>query len=158
MGVVTRDDGWRVPDELWAKMQPLLPPRPAHPLGCHNPRTPDRRAMDAIFLVLRTGMQWRALKATRLCGPSSAYRRYREWLAAGVFQEFWRQGLLMYDALVGIAWEWLAADGAQGKAPLGGEKNGPQSYGPREEGEQAECAHGRKGSPHWAGRRWRQHE
>ncbi len=51
MGVVTRDDGWRVPDELWAKMQPLLPARPAHPLGCRNPRTPDRRAMDAIFLV-----------------------------------------------------------------------------------------------------------
>ncbi len=27
MGLVTQDDGWRVPDELWAKMQPLLPPR-----------------------------------------------------------------------------------------------------------------------------------
>ncbi len=35
----------------------LLPPRPEHPLGCHNPRTLDRRAMDAILLVLRTGMQ-----------------------------------------------------------------------------------------------------
>ena len=158
MGVVTRDDGWRVPDELWAKMEPLLPARPAHPLGCHNPRTPDRRAMDGIFLVLRTGMQWRALKATRLCGPSSAYRRYREWLAAGVFQEFWRQGLLMYDALVGIAWDWLAADGAQGKAPLGGEKNGPQSHGPREEGKQAERAHGRQRSTRWTGHRWSQHE
>jgi transposase len=50
-----RDDGWRLPDELRAKMEPLLPPRPAHPLGCHNPRVPDRAAMDAIFFVLRTG-------------------------------------------------------------------------------------------------------
>lgn len=46
--------------------------------------------MDAILLVLRTGMQWQALKATGICHPSSAYRRFREWLSAGVFHEFWR--------------------------------------------------------------------
>jgi putative transposase len=40
-----------------------------------------------------------------------------------VFHEFWRQGLLSYDGLVGIDWEWLSADGAM--APLGGEKTGP---------------------------------
>ncbi len=125
MGLVTRDDGWRTPDELWAKMEPLLPPRPPHPLGCHNPRVPDRRAMDAILLVLRTGMQWQALKATGICHPSSAYRRFREWAEAGVFREFWRQGLLAYAAVAGINWEWLAMDGAMGKAPLGGQKTGP---------------------------------
>src|SRR5215217_5784723 len=59
-----RDDGWRLPDDLWARMEPLLPPRPAHPLGCHNPRVPDRAAMDAIFFVLRTGCQWNALNET----------------------------------------------------------------------------------------------
>ncbi len=125
MGIAKRDDGWRLPDELWAKMAPLLPPRPEHPLGCHNPRVPDRLAMDAILLVLRTGMQWHALKATSLCHPSSAYRRFREWLEAGVFSELWRQGLVAYEALVGIKWRWLAMDGAMGKAPLGGEKTGP---------------------------------
>ena len=105
MGLVTQNDGWRMPDELWAKMEPLLPPRPPHPLGCHNPRTPDRRAMEGILLVPRTGMQWRALKATGIRGPSSAYRRFREWLEAGVFREFWRQGLLAYEALAGIDWK-----------------------------------------------------
>jgi transposase len=44
--------------------EPLLPPRPSHPLGCHNPRVPDRDAMNAILLVLRTGVQWNALDAT----------------------------------------------------------------------------------------------
>lgn len=29
--------------------------------------------MDAILLVLLTGMQWEALKATGICHPSSAY-------------------------------------------------------------------------------------
>jgi hypothetical protein len=43
----------------------------------------------------------------------------------GVFHEIWRQGLLEYDDVVGIDWEWLAADGAMGKAPLGGPKTGP---------------------------------
>lgn len=67
MGLVNRDDGWRVPDWLWERMQPLLPARPEHPLGCHNPRVPDREAMNAILLVLRTGMQWNALNATGIC-------------------------------------------------------------------------------------------
>lgn len=83
MGLVKKDDGWRMPDELWAKLEPLLPPRPEHPLGYHNPRVPDRQAMDAILLVLRASMQWGALRAAGICHPSSAYRRFREWLAAG---------------------------------------------------------------------------
>jgi hypothetical protein len=58
MGMVKQDDGWRLPDELWEQMAPLLPPRKPHPLGCHNPRVPDRAAMNAIFFVLRTGCQW----------------------------------------------------------------------------------------------------
>src|SRR5689334_25426363 len=74
-----RDDGWRLPDDLWVKMEPLLPPRPKHKLGCHNPRVPDRAAMDAIFFVLRTGCQWNALKETRICSSSSAHRRFQEW-------------------------------------------------------------------------------
>ena len=65
MGLVDRDDGWRMPDWLWEQIEPLLPARLGHPLGCHNPRVPDRDAMDAILLVLRTGMQWNALNVDR---------------------------------------------------------------------------------------------
>ena len=86
MGMVKQDDGWRLPDELWEQMAPLLPPRKPHPLGCHNPRVPDRAAMNAIFFVLRTGCQWNALNATGICPSTSAYRRFREWLDAGVFE------------------------------------------------------------------------
>ena len=83
MRLVARDDGWRIPDEVWERMEPLLPPRPAHPLGCHNPRVPDREAMNAILLVLRTGMQWNALTATGMCSSSSAHRRFQEWAKGG---------------------------------------------------------------------------
>jgi transposase len=81
--------------------------------------------MDAILLVLRTGMQWNALDAIGVCNSSTAHRRFQEWERAGVFHEIWRQGLLDYDEQVGIDWSWLAADGAMTKAPLGGPKTGP---------------------------------
>ncbi len=137
MGQMIQDSGWRIPDALWEQMVVLLPPRPRHPLGCHNPRVPDRAAMDAIFFVLRTGSQWGALSATGICSKSSAHRRFTEWVEAGVFHEFWRRGLLSYDGLVGIDWEWLSADGAMTKAPLGGEKNRPQPDRPGQAGDQA---------------------
>jgi|SRR5579862_7569037 len=123
MGLVAKDDDWRIPDELWRQMEPLLPPPKPHPNGGHNPRVPNRSAMDAILFVLRTGCQWNALDATGICSCSSAYRRFREWVDAGVFQEFWMQGLLNYDGLKGLNWSWLSLDGAMSKAPLGGEKN-----------------------------------
>lgn len=63
------------------------------PVGCHRPRVPNRTAMDAILLVLRTGMQWNALDGTGLCSCSSAYRRFREWMDADVFGAFWRLGV-----------------------------------------------------------------
>jgi transposase len=109
-------------------MEPLLPARKPHPLGCHNPRVPDRAAMNAILFVLRTGCQWNALNGTGLCSSSSAHRRFLEWTEAGVFLELWRLGLLVYDDLKGIDWSWLSMDGAMSKAPLGGEKNRPQSH------------------------------
>src|SRR3954467_2905582 len=118
------DDQWRIPDALWERIETLLPPRPAHPLGCHNPRVADRRAMDGIFFVLRTGCQWNALNATGICSSSSAHRRFQEWTSAGVFVTLWATGLQEYDALVGLDWSWVAMDGAMTKAPLGGERTG----------------------------------
>ena len=122
MGVVTKDDGWRLNDKLWKQLETLLPARKAHPLGCHNPRVPDRDAMNGILFVLRTGCQWNALDATGICSCSSAYRRFREWSEAGVFENLWRKGLTRYDGLKGIDWSWLSMDGAMTKAPLAGSK------------------------------------
>jgi transposase len=147
---------WRTPDALWAEIAPLLPPGKPHPLGCHNPRVDDRRAMDAIFFRLRTGCRWNALSATGLCSSSSAHRRFQEWTAAGVFHELWRRGLTEYDALRGIDWSWLAADGAITKAPLGGENHRAEPHGPRQAGREAQRAHGGQRGTHRAGGRRRQ--
>ena len=112
MGLVVKDDGWRIPDELWQDMERFLPPRKAHPLGCHRPPVPAREAMNAILFVLRTGCQWAALDGTGICKHSSAHRHFQAWVAAGVFEQFWIYGLLCHEKLRGIQWDWLALDGA----------------------------------------------
>lgn len=123
MGITGKGSGWQISDALWKQIEPLLPPRKKHPLGCHNPRVPDRAAMTGIFFVLRTGCQWEALDATGICKHSSAHRRFTEWTKAGVFKKLWKNSLLEYDAVKGIDWRWLSMDGAMTKAPLGGEKD-----------------------------------
>ncbi len=112
MNLPNASQSWRMPDELWKKVKPFLPPDKPHPLGCHRPRVDDRKAMDAIFYRLRTGCQWKALDATWMCSGSSAHRRFQEWTRAGMFQRLWAQGLLDYDEMKGNEWEWQAMDGA----------------------------------------------
>jgi transposase len=110
-------DAWRLPDRLWAMMEPLLPPRPGRPRG-GRPPVPARRAMEAIWFVMRTGCPWRALNATTLCSSATAERRFREWKEAGVFERLHRASLDAAHAAGAVDWGFLAVDGHHVKAPL----------------------------------------
>lgn len=78
------DDAWRIPDEVWAAIEPLLSSRCSCPKGGRL-RMPDRQAMDAVFSVMRTGCRWKALP--RGVGASSTVsNRFRAWACAGVFE------------------------------------------------------------------------
>ncbi len=130
--------GFRISDELWAILEPLLPKWVnTHRFGGGKPRVPDRRCADAIFYVLRTGCQWEALNQTELCAKSTAHDRFQAWVEAGVFLKLWQTGLERFDELQGIDWDWLSMDGAMTKAPLGGEKNRAQSNRSRQTWSQA---------------------
>jgi transposase len=121
---------FEVSDELWARIEPLLPEhKNTHRFGGGRPRKPDRVCMNAIFFVLRTGCQWNALSATGICPSSTAHDRFQQWVADGVFWRMWCLGLMEYDEVKGIDWDWLSADGAMTKAPLGGKKNRPEPHG-----------------------------
>ena len=148
-----RDDQWRIPDELWERIEPLLPPSKPHPLGCHKPRTPHRKIMDAIFFVLRTGCQWKALDATGICSGSVAHYWFQEWTRAAVFERLWALGLKEYEASKGIQWAWQSMDGAMTKAPLGGEKNREKPHRSRQGRNQAQPVDRRRGHSRGAGRR-----
>jgi len=69
------DDGCRVPDELWERMQPLSPPGKPHPWSVYQKRVDDRQLLKGILFALRTGCQWEALNANRICKRSTAHDR-----------------------------------------------------------------------------------
>ena len=134
---------YQVSDELWAKIQQLLPERVnTHRFGGGRPPADDRMCLNAILFVLRTGCQWNALNATGICPSSTAHDRFQQWVQAGVFERLWAAGLLEYDKLKGVDWAWQSMDGAMTKAPLGGEKKRPQPHGQGQERRQAKSADG----------------
>jgi putative transposase len=90
--------------------------------------------MNAILMVLRTGMQWNALDAPGICNSKTAHRRFQEWRAAGVFHEIWRQGLLEYDEKIGIDWSFMAADGAMTQGAARRPENRRKPNGQSEKG------------------------
>ena len=140
--------GYRLPDELWARLEPLLPEwvNP-HPLGGGRPRRADRDCADGIFFVLRTGCQWEALNATGLCPHSTAHDRFQQWVEAGVWQQLWAVLLEEYDELHGLDWSYLSVDGSMTKAPLAalGEKKRAQPDGPGQAGRKTQRGHGSRG-------------
>ncbi len=149
--------GFRISDELWAVLEPLLPKHVnTHRFGGGRPRVPDRQCADAIFYVLRTGCQWEALNQTELCAKSTAHDRFQTWVEAGVFLKLWQAGVAQFDELQGIDWQWLSMDGAMTKAPLGGEKDGAQSDRPRQARRQTQSVDGGTRRADRLGRGWRQ--
>jgi len=121
---------FRISDALWAVLEAEVPVHEnRHRFGGGRPRKPDRICADGIFYVLRTGCQWKALDETDICRGSTAHDRFQEWVEAGVFLRLWQAGIEQFDELKGIDWAWLSlaqrAPRAMTKAPLGGEKIGP---------------------------------
>lgn len=126
-----------MPEELWARMKILIPVRPRTTPRGGRPRIQDKKPIaDAIFYKMRTGCQWNAIPRT--FGASSTIHDYfQEWVELGIFERMWELALEEYDDLVGVSWKHQSIDSAMVKAPLGGEKNRPQSHRPRQDRLQA---------------------
>lgn len=76
-----------VPDGLWARIEPLLPPHPpAGPRG-GRPWVSDRACLAGILFVLRSGIAWNLLPAEFGVGKMSCWRRLVAWKKAGVWQK-----------------------------------------------------------------------
>ncbi|MEU3985690.1 IS5 family transposase [Streptomyces sp. NPDC026672] len=76
-----------VPDDLWDRVAPLLPPRPLRRRR-YPGRLPadDRAALRGIMYVLRTGVSWADVPTEAIGrGGVTCWRRLRGWTRAGVW-------------------------------------------------------------------------
>ncbi|TMK31039.1 MAG: IS5 family transposase [Alphaproteobacteria bacterium] len=70
---------YQLTDFEWGVIAPLLPNKPRG-----VPRVDDRRVLNGIFWVLRTGAPWRALPK-EFGPPTTCYNRFVRWRKAGVW-------------------------------------------------------------------------
>src|ERR1700704_5244423 len=86
--------GYELSDFEWGVIAPLLPKKPRG-----VPRVDDRRVLNGIFRVLRTGAPWRALP--KEFGPSTTcYNRFVRWRKAGVWDRIMAAVSQAYDGNV----------------------------------------------------------
>ena len=87
-------------DDQWERLKPLVPGgRP----GKRGPRTNNRRFLNALLWMARSGGRWRDLPE-QLGHYQAAKRRYYRWIEMGVLDA-------MFEALAKEAdMEWLMID------------------------------------------------
>jgi transposase len=76
---------YELTDYEWAAIKPMLPNKPRG-----VPRVNDRRVLNGIFWVLRSGAPWRDLP--NMCGPyTTCYNRFVRWrrVAIHLWDNLW---------------------------------------------------------------------
>jgi transposase len=112
-----------VSDELWAAVEPLLPPDRPKPKG-GRPRAPDRAALAGILFVLRTGIPWEYVpREMGVCGMT-CWRRLRDWQAGGVWAALHRLLLERLQGADRLDWRRASLDSASVPAKGGDRRPG----------------------------------
>ena len=76
-----------VSDELWERVQPLIPVVERKFRYPGRKRTEDRKVLTGILFVLLTGIPWERPPQEMGCGSGmTCWRRLKEWQDAGVWQ------------------------------------------------------------------------
>ena len=86
-------------DEQWARIQPLLPASRRE----GRPRADDRRTLEGILYVLRTGCRWNDLPQEYGSGVT-CWRRLTQWERNGSWEHIWKTLLATLDAQGRLAW------------------------------------------------------
>jgi transposase len=85
---------YELTDDEWAGIRPMLPNKPRG-----IPRVNDRRVLNGIFWVLRSGAPWRDLP--NVFGPyTTCYNRFVRWRRAGVWGKIMNALAGAHDAAV----------------------------------------------------------
>ena len=148
---------WEISDSFWVLVEPLVPTSPRSndkqykrkPGGGRKKKYSNRLYFSAIVYVLSTAIQWNAIPREKFggLGSSALHAKFQQWTRAGFFNDLWRRGLVEYDELKGIAWEWQSADGTNIEAPLALESVGSNPTDRGKKWHEKKCAGGRERRP-----------
>ena len=95
-----------ISDEFWSKLEPILPGRK----GSWGGQAKDnRRFINAVFWILRTGAPWRDLPAS-YGGWKNTHRRFCRWRDQGIWEK------LMEQLIGERELEWIMIDASYVKA------------------------------------------
>jgi transposase len=126
-----------LPDALWDRIQPLLPPppRPKRPDRPGRRRLDDRRCLVGILFVLKTGIDWEDLPVEMGCGSGmTCWRRLEYWTRRGVWKRLHELLLAELEYAGRIDWSRASIDSATLRARGGGEDTGPSPVDRRKPG------------------------
>lgn len=100
---------WIVDDDLWARIEPLLPPWPEQTPE-PNP-APDRLCLQGILYVLHQDIVWQLLPLELGFGSGqTCWRRLARWQQAGVFEQLHRPLLTEMHAAGALDWTRACVD------------------------------------------------
>ncbi|MEU6667891.1 IS5 family transposase [Streptomyces sp. NPDC046727] len=106
-----------VSDELWERIEPLLPRRERRFRYPGRKPLPDRQVLCGILYVLHTDIQWEYLPTELGFGSGmTCWRRLRDWNKAGVWQQLHEVLLAELNAERKLDWSRCVVDSSHIRA------------------------------------------
>jgi transposase len=116
---------WVVSEELWARIEPLLPKVARRYRYPGRRRLDDRKALCGILFVLHTGIGWEHLPQELGFGSGmTCWRRLRDWNQAGVFQALHEVLLAELNGAARLDWSRAVVDSSHVRALKGAPRPG----------------------------------
>ena len=114
---------WIVSDDLWERIEPLLPQVQRRHRYPGRKRRADRLVVCGILFVLYTAIPWEFLPQELGFGSGmTCWRRLAEWQKAGVWQRLHEVLLAELHAADRLDWSKAVVDGSHVRALKGGPK------------------------------------
>jgi transposase len=114
---------WIVPDDLWERIEPLMPVVPRRTRNPGRRRLPDRLCLQGILFVLHTGIQWEFLPQELGFGSGmTCWRRLHDWNKAGVWSRLHEILLAELHCVDALDWDRAVVDSSHVRAARRGPK------------------------------------
>lgn len=109
-----------VSDDLWWRIEPLLPKERKPGKKGGRPRVSNRQVLTGILFVLRAALPWQMLPLEMGCGSgSTCWRRFRNWTRRGIWDELHAMLLRELSWAGEIDWSRAALDSSTVAAKRG---------------------------------------